>query len=106
MTLKEVFDLSLKLKEKQVNAKTKSNYQNRIDNLLKWTAANRPEMQFIDELGQKDVIHFLNEELLRTSPRSRNNFRVDLSSLMQALEDNDLISLNFVKKIPVLKSIP
>jgi len=106
MTLKEAFDLALKLKEKQINPKTKFNYQNRIDNLLKWTTANRPEMQFIDELGKKDVINFLNEELLRTSARSRNNFRVDLSSLMQTLEDNEIIALNFVKKIPVLKSIP
>lgn len=64
LTLKEAFDLALKLKEKQINPKTKSNYQNRIDNLLKWTTANRPEMQFIDELGKKDVISFLNEELL------------------------------------------
>ena len=106
MTLKEAFDLALKLKEKQVNPKTKSNYQNRIDNLLKWTTANRPKMQFIDELVKKDIISFLNEELHRTSARSRNNFRVDLSSLMQTLEDNDVIVLNFVKKIPVLKSIP
>lgn len=106
MTLKEALDLALKLKEKQINPKTKSNYQNRIDNLLKWTTAKRPEMQFIDELGKKDVINFLNEELHRTSARSRNNFRVDLSSLMQTLEDNEVIALNFVKKIPVLKSIP
>ena len=106
MTLKEAFDLALKLKEKQVNPKTKSNYQNRIDNLLKWTNAHRPEIQFIDELGKKEIVHFLNEELYRTSARSRNNFRVDLSSLMQTLEDNDVIELNFVKKIPVLKSIP
>ena len=54
---------------------------------------------FIDELGKKDVIQFLNEELDRTSARSRNNFRVDLSSIMQALEDSEVIELNFVKKM-------
>lgn len=106
MTLKEAFDLALKLKEKLINPKTKSNYQNRIDNLLKWTTAYRPKMQFITEFCKKDAIDFLNEELHRTSARSRNNFRVDLSSLMQTLEDNDIIENNFVKKIPVLKSIP
>ena len=36
MTLKAAFDLALKLKKKLINPKTKSNYQNRIDNLLKW----------------------------------------------------------------------
>ena len=36
MTLKKALHLALKLKKKLINPKTKSNYQNRIDNLLKW----------------------------------------------------------------------
>ena len=36
MTLKAAFDLALKLEKKLIYPKTKSNYQNRIDNLLKW----------------------------------------------------------------------
>ncbi|TDD94269.1 tyrosine-type recombinase/integrase [Flavobacterium cellulosilyticum] len=106
MSLREAFDLSLKLKEKLISPKTKSNDENRVDNFLKWLTTNRPEIKSINQLGKKDVIQFLNEELYRTSARSRNNSRVDLSSLMQTLEDNDIIELNFVKSIPVLKSIP
>ena len=52
------------------------------------------------------IVYFLNEILERTSPRNRNNYRADLSSLFQALEDDDIIDGNYIKKIPVLKSIP
>ena len=106
MTLREAFDLGLKLKEKLISSRTKSNYENRIKNFLKWVKENRPEIKTINDLSKKDVIQFLNETLYRTSARTRNNFRVDLGSILQALEDNDVIELNFIKKIPVLKSIP
>lgn len=106
MTLREAFDLSLKLKDKLISPKTKSNYENRVDNFLKWLTVNHPEMKGIRELGKKEVIQFLNQELYRTSARSRNNCRVDLSSLMQTLEDNDVIEHNFVKSISVLKTVP
>lgn len=106
MTLKEAFDFGLKLKEKLISARTKSNYENRVTNFLKWMFENRPAIKTIDELQKKDVAQFLNEVLYRTSARTRNNFRVDLGSILQALEDNDVITLNFIKKIPVLKSIP
>ena len=41
-----------------------------------------------------------------TSPRTRNNTRIDLGSLFQTLEDNEIIKENFIKKINVLKAIP
>jgi len=106
MTLREAFDLGLKLKEKLISSRTKSNYENRIKNFLKWVKENRPEIKTINDLSKKDLIQFLNETLYRTSARTRNNFRVDLGSILQAMEDNDVIELNFIKKIPVLKSIP
>ena len=106
MTLKEGLDFGLKLKSKLIGARTKSIYENRIMNFLKWMDTNYPEMKAISDLSKKNVVQFLNEELFRTSARSRNNFRVDLSSLLQVLEDNDIIEQNFIKKIPILKSIP
>jgi len=106
MTLKEAFDFGLKLKEKLINAATKRNYVNRIKSFLKWMQENYPDIQTIDQLKKRNVTEFLNEVLNRASARTRNNFRVDLSSIMQVLEDNDIVTNNFVKKIPVLKSIP
>jgi len=48
----------------------------------------------------------LNEVLLSSSARNRNNSRTDINSLFQLLEDNDLIPENFVVKINVLKTKP
>lgn len=106
MTSKEGLEFGLKLKSKLIGTRTKSIYENRIINFLKWMDAKNIEIKAISDLSKKIVVQFLNEELFRTSARSRNNFRVDLSSLLQVLEDNEIIDQNFVKKIPILKSTP
>jgi integrase len=67
---------------------------------------NYPKVTHINQLSKNIVVQFLNHVLQRTSARSRNNYRLELSSLMQALEDNEIVVSNIVKKIPVLKAIP
>lgn len=106
MTLEEAFGFSLKLKEKVIGEKTKKNYENRIKNFLKWISDTYPQIKTINELDRKIISRFLNWVLEKNTARTRNNSRVDLSSLMQVLEDNDIIDNNFVKRIPILKSIP
>ncbi|WP_237332412.1 tyrosine-type recombinase/integrase [Zobellia amurskyensis] len=106
MTVEEAFDFGLKLKEKILSATTKRGYENKIKNFLKWLKVNRPEIKNITDLDKKVVTTFLNDVLDRTGPRNRNNFRTDLSSIIQVLVDNDIIGQNFIKKIPPLKSIP
>lgn len=106
MSLQVAFDFGLKQKEKILSATTKRGYVNHIKNFLKWMRKNKKEVKTIDQLQKKDVIEFLNSVLERTSPRNRNNFRVDLSSLIQVLVDNEIIKDNFIKKINTLKSVP
>ena len=106
MSLQEAFEFGLKQKEKILSATTKRGYVNHIKNFLKWIRENKKEVKTINQLQKKDVIEFLNSVLERTSARNRNNFRVDLSSLIQVLVDNDIIKDNFIKKINVLKSVP
>lgn len=106
MPLKDAFEFGLKLKEKLLNKTTKRTYHNRIKNFLIWLKVEHPEVKNIDSLDKKLVTAFLNYILDKTSARTRNNFRMDLSSLMQVLEDNDIVPLNFIKRIPVLKTIP
>ncbi|WP_233267517.1 tyrosine-type recombinase/integrase [Algibacter sp. L1A34] len=106
MTLQDAFDFGLKQKEKIVNSTTKRSYDNRVKNFLVWLNENHSELKTINNLNKRVVSGFLNEILGKTSARNRNNFRTDLSSIMQVLEDNDIVKLNFIKKIPVLKSIP
>ncbi|ALJ04511.1 hypothetical protein APS56_04865 [Pseudalgibacter alginicilyticus] len=106
MTLQEAFTFGLKQKEKIVNATTKRSYDNRVKLFLEWMGENHSDLKTIDTLNKQILSGFLNDILERTSARNRNNYRTDLSSIMQVLEDNDIIESNFIKKIPVLKSIP
>lgn len=57
-------------------------------------------------INKKTVIQYLNDVLLNSSSRNRNNTRTDLASFYQILEDNEVIQENFVKKINVLKTKP
>jgi integrase len=68
--------------------------------------ANGHENRYITSVNKKVVITFLNSVLSNTSAKNRNNTRANLSMFFQSLEDNDIITDNFVKKINVLKSTP
>ena len=106
MQLQEAFDFGLNLKQKIVSKRTLKDYKNKIDNFLKWLNKNHPTVHQIHELNKKNVTQFLNAVLIKTSARNRNNYRTEIGSVLQVLEDNDIIAANFVKKIAVLKSIP
>lgn len=106
MTLQEAFDFGIKQKEKLLSTTTKRGYENKLKNFLKWMKTNHPGLESITDIDKKIVTSFLNDVLAKTSARNRNNFRTDLSSIVQVLVDNDIMAQNFIKKIPVLKSIP
>jgi integrase len=52
------------------------------------------------------VMDFLNHIVIKSSARNRNNFRLALGTLLQTLEDNELIKFNFIKNIKGLNSGP
>jgi integrase len=106
LSYKEAFEKGLKFKEKLISDTTRRSYENRLKNFLLWVEKQYPNLKTITDIDKKLVMEFLNHILDNTSARNRNNYRTDLSSIMQALEDNDIITSNFIKKIPVLKSIP
>lgn len=105
-TLKEAFDFALNLKKNMVGASTYNGYCGKVKALQRFVADKHPHIIRIDQLTKSIVVQFLNTILHRTSARSRNNYRIDLSSLMQTLADNEIIPSNFIKSIPVLKAIP
>jgi len=106
MTIREAFEFGLSRKEKILSATTKRAYANRIKNFIAWAEDRYEHVKTIDQLEKKVLINYLNEVLDKTSARNRNNTRIDLSSVFQVLEDNEIIALNFIKKIPVLKTVP
>ena len=106
LPLREAFDYSLKLKEKIVNERTLKDYMYSTNGIIKWIEENRPEITTITQLSRKVSMDFLNDILLKTSSRNRNNNRLNLSSLLQTLVDNEIILSNPMSKIKALKTVP
>jgi len=106
INIQEAFGFALNYKKQLVSVTTFRGYKNRIDVFLKWLNKTYPALKTIDELTKKITFEFLNNILENTSARNRNNYRTELSSIIQVLEDNEIIKSNFVKKIPTLKTIP
>ncbi|OXG00026.1 phage integrase family protein [Flavobacterium araucananum] len=64
------------------------------------------ENRYITTVNKKTVTTYLNTVLTSTSPRNRNNTRANLSMFFATLEDNEIVTDNFIKKINVLKTTP
>ncbi len=106
LLIEEAFNKMLLIKKKVLKSTSFVSYSNRIISFKKWLFTRLPKDSLITEVTKKLVINYLNEVLERTSARTRNNTRTDLSSFFQALEDNDIIVVNFIKNINVLKTTP
>ena len=105
-TVEEAFEFALLIKKKIVVKTTYKGYASKTKALQQFISEQYPKVTHIHQLTKNMVVQFLNDVLQRTSARSRNNYRLDLSSLMQTLVDNEIIVSNILKKIPVLKAIP
>lgn len=106
VTIKEGFELALKIKKSVLSKTSFPNFSSNAKRFEKWLNENGFTSKSIEAITKKIVIDYLNNILENTSPRTRNNTRVDLSSLFQVLEDNEIIKENFIKKINVLKATP
>ena len=105
-TIKEAISLTLELKENMMNKNSFVQYKSRIGLFEKWLKQNVYYENSITFINKKIVIQYLNAVLKRTSARNRNNSRTDIASMFQLLEDNEIVKDNFVRKIPILKSVP
>jgi integrase len=102
-SIKVAFETVSKIKSSVMNKTSYSSYKLRINKFLN----SLPDSSLpITSLIKKDVNLFLNKILAETTPRNRNNYRADLNSFFNELENNEFIASNFITKISVLKSIP
>lgn len=106
MTIREAFEFGLKIKARVINKTSYSGLQGRINRFLTWLDTNNGSQNSISTLDKKTIISYLNFVLENTSARNRNNTRIDLSSLIQVLVDNEIIKDNIVTSINTLKSTP
>jgi integrase len=101
-TIKDAFDFALQMKKGVLSTNSYKNFELRIRKYRRSLDEELP----IQSITKKDVNDFLNDVLINTSARTRNNTRVDLSALFQVLADNEMIAINFIKSISLLKSKP
>ena len=102
LSIKDAFDFALKIKKNSISLNSYKNFELRVRKFKKYLDDTKP----ITIISKKIVTEYLNEVLEKTSPRNRNNTRTDLSGLFQVLEDNEIVSENFIKKINVLVAKP
>lgn len=105
-TIMEAFEFALSIKSKTVNERTSKDYKYKYLNFIDWLKKEHPAIVTIDQLQRNVLQQYLNSILQRTSARNRNNFRADLNSLLQVLEDNEIIQTNIAKNITILRSKP
>lgn len=102
--IKEAFAKAVSVKQSVLSKTSFPGFNSNVKRFEKWLLAKG--FANILAINKKTVIEYLNEVLENTSPRTRNNTRIDLGSLFQTLEDNEIIPENFIKKINVLKATP
>ncbi|RIA09388.1 hypothetical protein OE09_1220 [Flavobacteriaceae bacterium MAR_2010_72] len=106
MTVKEAFDLALNLKKNVIGIRTYKDYESRSNKFMSWISEHHKEVTAIEQVDKKLIMLFLNDMLTNNSSRSFNNYRTDLRSLMQTMEDNEIIESNPVKNIKAQKTNP
>ncbi len=104
--IKDAFKLAVGIKQNVLSKTSFPSFNSNIKRFEKWLEQKGFGDECVTAINKKIVIEYLNEVLENTSPRTRNNTRIDLGSLFQTLEDNELIAENFIKKINVLKATP
>ena len=106
LSVKDALNKAIILKTNIVSPTTLSDYRSRINQFQKWLLNHYETVDDINQINKKMVVEFLNHVQLSTSPRNRNNYRTVLSSIFQVLEDNEIISKNFISQIKAIRSMP
>lgn len=106
LSVKDALNKAIILKTNIVSPTTLSDYRSRINQFQKWLLNHYETVDDINQINKKMVVEFLNHVQLSTSPRNRNNYRTVLSSIFQVLEDNEIITKNFISQIKAIRSMP
>ena len=105
-SISDAFAQVLHIKKHVVSPSTYMNYKQKLLKLEQWLKGVLPQNATIDQITKQHIVTYLNQVLERTSARTRNNTRVELGSLFQALVDNEFIPYNFIHSINVLRTRP
>ncbi len=102
----EAIDKAMEIKKMHMTPSSFTRFTSDINKFKDYLKRNGFERRFITSVTKKTVTDYLNEVLQDVSSRSRNNYRTNIGTIWQTLEDEGMIERNFVAKIPLLKSKP
>ena len=105
-SVKEAFEFALNIKKSTLASTSYQGLEGRLLRFEKWLNENGFKNRLMTSVNKKVVTSYLNEILIATSAKNRNNTRTDISSIFTVLADNEIIPDNFIHKIPILKSTP
>ena len=99
-------DYALEIKKNIVKESTFKDYKHRVEQLKKYLKARGLHNSNIADLTKKDINDYLNNVLVKSSPRNRNNTLAVLSAVFSTLEENELVTHNVTDKIKKLQAKP
>ncbi|WP_130735967.1 tyrosine-type recombinase/integrase [Flavobacterium sp. J27] len=105
-SIQDAFEFALTIKKNTLALTSYKGLEGRIKRFEKWLNENGFKNRLIDSVNKKVVTTYLNEILIATSAKNRNNTRADISTIFSTLEQNEIITQNFVQNIPILKTNP
>lgn len=98
-SVKDAIEQALEIAKSTVTPNTYGNYKKTSNHFLKFLGKHN-QFKDIKLVTRKIVINYLNSVLKKTSARTRNNYRTDLSAVFTILEKKLLlIDYNFIKNI-------
>ncbi len=103
-TIEEAIELDLTLKEKSLRATSFRGYSSNLRRFKKWLDQKQKHLKYIEDVDKAVVVMYLNEVLLSSSARNRNNYKASISSFYTTLVDNDILPINNIKNIKKLKT--
>ena len=105
-TTVSALDFALKLKKNSVSENSFIDYSYRVKQFQKYLIDKNLDKSPISSLTKRHINDFLNEILLRTSPRNRNNTLTVINAIFATLEENEIVQQNVVTKIKKLQAKP
>lgn len=106
LSIPQAVKLVLDFKEKTLKESSFKDFKSRINQFKNWLLDNGYQNRYISAVNKKAVIEYLNFVTLKSSAQNRNNTRSNLSIFFQKLEDDEIIPVNFISKINVIKTRP
>lgn len=103
---KEAIKKALSVKKLHMKHDSFIRYKSDINKFIKYLDQKQLMGTDISKITKKTINNYLNDSLAQVSARSRNHYRTSLGSLWETMKNEEIVPENFIKSIPMLKSIP